>query len=72
VPSEYIVDCEIEGESILVPIVVGIADVDDAISTISETGRAFWKRLDGLRTMRQVTAKLASKCQTPAAQMKRM
>jgi hypothetical protein len=57
-PSDDIVAREIEGEIIIVPLVSGIADVDDELFTLNESGKAIWDRLDGTATLRQVAADL--------------
>jgi len=60
VPSEDIVARVIEGELIIVPLVAGIGDLEDDLSTLSETGRAIWDRLDGQRTLQDVVDELAA------------
>jgi 5-methylthioribose kinase len=59
VPSEDVVAREIEGEIIIVPLVAGIADVDDELYTLNETGQAVWKLLDGTKTLKQVEEDLS-------------
>jgi len=59
VPSEDVVAREIEGEIIIVPLVAGIADVDDELYTLNETGKAIWRLLDGTMSLRQVAEGLA-------------
>ena len=59
VPSEDVVAREIEGEIIIVPLVAGIADVDDELYTLNETGKAIWKLLDGTKSLREVAEELA-------------
>jgi hypothetical protein len=59
VPSEDVVAREIEGELILVPIVSGIGDMEDALFTLNETGRAIWDRLDGKTSLKDVVDGLA-------------
>ena len=41
-PSEDVVAREIEGDTIIVPLVSGIGDADDELYTLNETGRAIW------------------------------
>jgi hypothetical protein len=50
---------EIEGEIIVVPLVAGIGDADDELYSLNETGRAIWQKLDGRRTLGEVTVALA-------------
>lgn len=54
-PSDDVVAREIDGEVIIVPLVAGIGDADDEIYTLNPTGQAIWQRLDGIRTLGQVT-----------------
>jgi len=62
-PSEDVVAREIEGELILVPLAAGIGDMEDALYTLSGTGRAIWKQLDGKTSLRSVATALAEKYQ---------
>ncbi len=59
-PSEDVVARIIEGELILVPLAAGVGNVEDALFTLNETGRAIWLQLDGIRTLREVAATLAN------------
>lgn len=54
VPSEGIVVREIEGEFIIIPIAAGIADMEEDIFSLNETGKAIWERLDGKQTLEQI------------------
>ena len=58
VPSEDIVAREIEGQIIIVPLVRGIADMEEELFTLNETGKAIWQRLDGARTLGDVVKEL--------------
>lgn len=57
-PSDDVVAREIEGEIIIVPLVAGIGDMEDELYALNETGRAVWRKLDGVRTLQQVVAEL--------------
>jgi Coenzyme PQQ synthesis protein D (PqqD) len=57
-PSEDIVAREIEGEIIIVPLTAGIGDAEDDLFSLNETGRAFWKLLDGKKTLTQIVKTL--------------
>ena len=59
-PSEDVVAREIEGELIIVPLVAGVGDAEDDLYTMNETGKAIWARLDGKRTLRDVSTELAA------------
>jgi hypothetical protein len=60
-PSEDVVAREIEGDTIIVPLVSGIGDADDELYTLNETGRAIWRLLDGTRTLRDVVSALTDR-----------
>ena len=61
IPSKDIVAREIEGEIIIVPLSAGIGDAEDDLFSLNKTGRAFWKLLDGKRTLAQIAKTLAEK-----------
>jgi len=65
VPSEDIVAREIEGEIIIVPLTAGIGDAEDDLFSLNETGRAFWKLLDGKRTLAAIAVELGKKFDAP-------
>ena len=68
-PSGDVVAREIEGEVIIVPLAAGIGDADDELYTLNETGRAIWQKLDGQRTLREVTAALTQQFDAPEAEL---
>ena len=57
--SENVVSRDIQGELIIVPITAGIADKDDEIFTLNETGRSIWDKIDGKRRLKDI-AKILS------------
>jgi hypothetical protein len=70
-PSGDVVAREIEGEIIIVPLTSGIGDAEGELFTFSETGRAIWKRLDGKRTLREVSGELSAEFDGPAGEIER-
>lgn len=70
VPSEDVVAREIQGEFILIPIVSGIAGVEDELFSLNETGKAIWDKLDGKKSLRDVTQELLNDFEAPAAKLK--
>jgi len=66
-PSDDIVAREIEGDTVIVPLVAGIGDTDDELFTLNPAGQAIWQRLDGQRTLKDVAAELAEEYDTPLA-----
>ena len=69
VPSDDVVAREIEGELILVPLVAGIGDMEDALFTLNETGRAIWSRMDGQRTLKAVAEELCGEFEAPEGEI---
>ena len=59
VPSEDVVAREVQGEFIIIPITSGIGDLEDEIFTLNATGRAIWDKLDGKRSLKDVTKDLS-------------
>jgi hypothetical protein len=45
IPSADVVVREIHGELIIVPITSGAGDIEDALLTLNETGKAVWQEL---------------------------
>ncbi len=70
-PSEDVVAREIEGELIIVPLASGIGDADDELYTLNPTGQAIWQKLDGARTLAQITDELASEFDAPHTDIER-
>jgi len=70
VPSEDVVAREIEGDMIIVPLVAGIGDADDELYTLNETGKAIWKKLDGQKSLEQVSIELTEQFSSPAEEIK--
>jgi hypothetical protein len=59
-PSPDVVARKIEGETIIIPLVAGIGDLEDELYTLNETGQAVWEKLDGKRSVRAISDELAS------------
>jgi hypothetical protein len=64
-PSDAVVVREIEGEIVIVPLASGIADIEDELFTLNETGRAVWSRIDGSRPLAAVVDDLAAQYEAP-------
>jgi len=57
--AETIVIREIEGELLIVPLVSGMDEAEDALFTLNETGRSILSLLDGKRSVQEVADTLA-------------
>lgn len=71
VPSEDVVAREIEGELIIVPLVAGIADIEDELFTLNETGKAIWKQLDGIKNLSGIISSLAQDFEAAPGEIER-
>jgi hypothetical protein len=70
-PSEDVVARQIEGELILVPLTSDGGSLEDELYTLNETGRAIWERLDGKKSLGDVTAELSKEFDTPPEEIER-
>jgi hypothetical protein len=67
--SEDVVAREIEGEIIIIPLVAGIADLEDELFTLNPTGKAIWDKLDGQRRLADIISELSVEYQTPLGEI---
>jgi hypothetical protein len=70
-PSTDVVARDIEGQLVLVPLVMGIGDTDDELYALNATGRAVWDLLDGRRTLDGVVDALAERFEAPRDELTR-
>ncbi|MCP4372843.1 MAG: PqqD family protein [Deltaproteobacteria bacterium] len=63
--SEDVVAREIEDEIVIVPIIAGIGSMDDDLYTLNSTGKAFWRLIDGQRSLGQIGKCLADEYEAP-------
>jgi hypothetical protein len=71
VPSEDVVVREIEGELIIVPMTSGIGDMEDALFTLNETGKAILDRLDGEKSLKDIVESLSKEYESSAGELER-
>ena len=64
-PSEDVVARKIEGETIIIPLVAGIGDLEDDLYTLNETGQAIWEKLDGEKSIQTIVGELSAEYQVP-------
>ena len=69
IPSEDIVAREIEGEFIIVPLTSGIGDMENALYTINETGKAIWGHLDGKKSLKSIADELSAEFEAPSKEI---
>jgi len=65
-PSEDVVARKIEGETIIIPLVAGIGDLEDELYTLNETGQAIWEKLDGGKSIQTIVNELSTEYGAPA------
>ncbi|MFO7685078.1 MAG: PqqD family protein [Desulfobacterales bacterium] len=68
-PSEDVVARKIEGETIIIPIVAGIGDLEDDLYTLNETGQAIWEKLDGKQSIQGIIKELSAEYQAPVEEI---
>ncbi len=70
-PSEDIVAREVQGEFIIIPITSGIAESDDEIFSLNESGRVIWDKLDGKRSLKEIADILKSEFEGSVEEIER-
>ena len=66
-PSGDVVVRKIEGETIIIPIVAGIGDLEDDLYALNETGQAIWEKLDGRKSVGAIIEELKADYHAPDA-----
>lgn len=56
---------QIEDEFLLVPIASGIGDMEDALYTLNDTGRAIWEKLGPQKTVNDLIDELLEEFDAP-------
>lgn len=69
--SEDVVAREVQGEFIVIPITSGIAESDDEIFSLNETGRAIWNKLDGKKSLKKIVEILTLEFEGSAEEIER-
>jgi len=59
-PSEDVVTRHIEGETIIIPLVAGIGDMEEELYSLNTSGQAIWEKLDGKRSLAVIVDELAA------------
>ena len=59
IPSDKIVTRKIEDELIIVPVQSGLADLDDTMFSLNETGQAAWEKLNPDNNVEKICLELA-------------
>lgn len=64
-PSEDVVAREVQGEFIIIPITSGVADVEDELFSLNDTGKAIWNKLDGKKKLNDIVDELSREFEAP-------
>ena len=56
--SRELVEREIEGEIIIVPLTSGIGDLEDELFSLNKVGRDVWARIDGKKCVSEIVKEL--------------
>lgn len=63
--SEDIIFKEIEGSSILIPVISGVGDLNSDIFQLNETGSRVWEMLDGKTSLEKIILSLIDEYDAP-------
>ena len=63
--SEDIIFKEIEGSSILIPVISGVGDLNSDIFQLNETGSRVWEMLDGKTSLEKIILNLIDEYDAP-------
>jgi len=67
--SEDVVAREIQGEFIIIPVTSGIADMEDELFSLNESGKAIWEKLDGKKALKEIVQELTAEFEAPNEQI---
>jgi len=67
--SDDVVAREIEFEIIIIPLLAN--DTENSPYTLNPTGQAFWQRLDGRRSLKDIVADLATEFNSTAGEIEK-
>lgn len=56
--SEDVVEREIDGEIIIVPVTSGIGDLEEELFSLNDVGKDIWVRLDGKKDVAKIIEEL--------------
>lgn len=66
-PSEKVISRDIMGKLVIVPIESGIADFNDAMYSLNDTGTLVWQCLEQKKTVGRICAAVAREFEADAA-----
>lgn len=67
--SDDLVSKNIEGELVIVPLNAGMGDLNSDLFSLNRTGVAVWKRLDGLKSLKEIIDSTANEYQIESKQI---
>jgi hypothetical protein len=70
-PSEEMIAREIQGEFIVIPVCSAGVDTGDELFTLNETGKAFWQKLDGKKSLRRLAHDLSLEFEAPIGEIEK-
>ena len=69
--SEDVVARETGGDIIIVPLTAEVAGPENPMFILNRTGQAVWKKLDGRKTLGEISAELADEFHAPLETVER-
>jgi hypothetical protein len=70
-PSEEIVAREVQGEFIIIPLTGGVGNLEDELFSLNQTGKAIWDKLNGKKTLKEISAELAKEYASSGAKVEK-
>ncbi len=65
--SHNVVARKIEGETVIIPLVAGIGNLDEELYTLNSMGQMIWDQLDGCKNVETICRNLAARFPSAAA-----
>jgi hypothetical protein len=69
--SEDVVAREIQGEFIIIPVTSGIADMEDELFSLNESGKAIWEKIDGKKSLKEIAKELSAEYEATGSQIEK-
>ena len=69
--SEDVVAREIQGDFIIIPVTSGIADMEDELFSLNESGKAIWEKLDGKKPLKDIVKELTAEFEASGQQIEK-
>jgi hypothetical protein len=69
--AEEVISRKIEGETILLPLIAGVGDLDAEMFSLNKTGTIVWENMTGASTLNDIILKISTVFNTPTNQIRK-